>query len=108
MMKPMSFQLKTKAELFQNEKGSAIVVALLTLVALTIIGIIASTTSRIETQIATHDVLYKQAFYEADGGTEICREFIEQNCPVPAGSPTCLQSTQIMHLRAILRQPKSG
>jgi len=79
MVKPMSFQLKTKAGVFQNERGSAIVVALLTLVVVTLIGIIASTTSRIETRISTSDVLYKMAFYEADGGTEITRELIEQN-----------------------------
>ncbi len=85
-MKPACIQFKkTAAVLFQNEKGSAIVVALLTLVALTILGIIASTTSRIETQIATHDVLYKKAFYEADGGTEIAREFVEQNLSCPGG-----------------------
>lgn len=76
-------------QMVRKEKGSvAIVIALLTLVVVTILGIMASTSSRIETQIATNDVLYKRAFYSADGGTEITREMIEQNLSCSGGFPS--------------------
>ena len=71
-----------------NEKGSAMVLALLMLAVLTIIGVSSITTSTIETQIDTNDRLYKMAFYEADGGTEVAREMIEQNIACAAGFQT--------------------
>jgi hypothetical protein len=84
-MKKECIHPEKAAALLSNERGSAIVIALLTLVALTILGIIASTSSRIETWITTGDVLHKRAFYSADGGVEITREFIEQNLSCPGG-----------------------
>jgi hypothetical protein len=63
----------------RNERGSALVVALLMLVVLTLIGISASSTSTFELQISGNDKLYKMAFYQADGGTEAGAELIEQN-----------------------------
>ncbi|MCA1795019.1 MAG: pilus assembly PilX N-terminal domain-containing protein [Desulfobacteraceae bacterium] len=72
-----------------NETGSAMVLALIVLAALTIIGIFSINTSTIETQIDTNDRLHKMAFYEADGGTEVAREMIEQNIAcTPAGFQT--------------------
>jgi hypothetical protein len=71
-----------------NENGSATVLALIVLAALTIIGIFSITTSTIETQIDTNDRLHKMAFYEADGGTEVAREMIEQNIACAAGFQT--------------------
>ena len=62
-----------------NQRGSALVVALLMLVVLTLIGISATTTTTFELQIATNDKLFKSAFYAADGATEMCGEVIEQN-----------------------------
>jgi hypothetical protein len=62
-----------------NQRGSALVVALLMLVVLTLIGISATTTTTFEMQIATNDKLFKRAFYAADGATEMCGEVIEQN-----------------------------
>jgi hypothetical protein len=62
-----------------NERGSALVVALLMLVVLTLIGISASTTTNFELQIAGNDKLFKTAFYAADGATEMGGELIEQN-----------------------------
>ena len=63
----------------RNERGSALVVALLMLVILTLIGISASTTTTFELQISGNDKLYKMAFYQADGGTAAGAELIEQN-----------------------------
>jgi len=62
-----------------NNRGSALVVALLMLVVLTLIGISATTTTTFELQIAGNDKLYKRAFYAADGATEMGGELIEQN-----------------------------
>jgi hypothetical protein len=62
-----------------NKRGSALVVALLMLVVLTLIGISATTTTTFELQIAGNDKLFKQAFYAADGATEMGGELIEQN-----------------------------
>jgi hypothetical protein len=62
-----------------NQRGSALVMALLMLVVLTLIGISATSTTTFELQIATNDKLFKRAFYAADGATEMCGEVIEQN-----------------------------
>jgi len=62
-----------------NKRGSALVVALLMLVVLTLIGISATTTTNFELQIAGNDKLFKKAFYAADGATEMGGELIEQN-----------------------------
>lgn len=51
-----------------DEQGSVLVVALLILVLLTIIGIAATSTTNIETQIAGNEKSQKIAFYNADSG----------------------------------------
>lgn len=63
----------------KNNRGSALVFALLMLVVLTLIGISATTTTTFELQIAGNDKLYKRAFYAADGATEMGGELLEQN-----------------------------
>ena len=62
-----------------NKRGSALIVALLMLVVLTLIGISATTSTNFELQIAGNDKLFKRAFYAADGATEMGGELIEQN-----------------------------
>ncbi len=71
-----------------DENGSAIVIALLVLLALSIIGIATMTTSQFETQVATNDILSKKAFYAADGGVEITREMIEECISCGIGFPS--------------------
>jgi hypothetical protein len=51
-----------------GEQGSVLIVALVILVLLTIIGISATTTTDIETQIAGNEKFQKIAFYSADSG----------------------------------------
>ncbi len=65
--------------ILDNQRGSALVVALLMLVVLTLLGIAALTTTKIEVQISGNDKLYKTSFYAADAGTEMTGELIEQN-----------------------------
>ena len=63
----------------QNEGGSALVVALLMLVVLSLLGISATNTSEMEIQISGSDKLYKMAFYEAENGAQAGCELVEQN-----------------------------
>ena len=60
--------MKQKFSTFRNEDGSTVVITLLILVALTLTGISAITTSSIDIQIAANDKLYKIALHNADSG----------------------------------------
>ncbi len=65
--------------LLNNQRGSALIIALLMLVVLTLIGISATTTTTFELQISGNDKLYKRSFFAADGGTSAGSELIEQS-----------------------------
>jgi len=89
--------------LADNEKGSALIFAIVILAVLTIIGIFSITTSTIEIKIADNDKVYKTSFYAADGGTEVGREMIEQNIAcadgfklIPLPSPLTAGSSLIV------------
>jgi len=71
--------MATRPHLQQNEEGFILVVTLLIMVVLTIIGIAMNRSTTIELQIAGNDKVHKQAFTEADGGTEFATEILEQN-----------------------------
>jgi hypothetical protein len=60
------------------EQGSVMIVALVMLVLLTIIGISATSTTNIETQIAGNDKFQKIAFYTADSGLPATAKLISQ------------------------------
>ena len=64
-----------------DERGSAIVIALLTLLIVTIIGIATMNESITEKIVATSDILDKMAFEEADGGVEVAQKMIEVSIP---------------------------
>jgi type IV pilus assembly protein PilX len=51
-----------------NTRGATLVIGLLTLVLLSLIGLAATSTSRMEVQISGNDKLYKEAFYAAEFG----------------------------------------
>jgi len=63
----------------QNEKGAVALISLLVLVLITVMGIAATITSNIETQVAGNNKWQKIAFFAAEGGTETGIELIEQN-----------------------------
>jgi Tfp pilus assembly protein PilX len=71
----------TKPTIFKkgNESGSALIVALVVLVAVAIIGMVALQYSTNEVKMAASDRNYKQAFYGADGAIELATELLEQN-----------------------------
>lgn len=52
--------------IISNKKGSAIIIAVLVLAAVTILGISASNTSNVEIMLTNNDVLYKNNFYKAE------------------------------------------
>jgi Tfp pilus assembly protein PilX len=68
--------------LVKNDKGSAILVALMILVLLTIIGMAATKTSNTELKITTNSQLYKMAFYAAESGwQELAVQIVQTNPP---------------------------
>jgi Tfp pilus assembly protein PilX len=62
-----------------NERGSTLLISILILLLLTVIGIAATNTSTIEILISGNDKVHKMAFHQADGGTEVGIELVEQN-----------------------------
>ena len=56
----------SRARLSRNEEGVVLVLCLITLMLLTLIGISATTTSRLEAEISGNDKTYKEAFYAAE------------------------------------------
>ena len=68
MFKKIIFRPKTIG-ILNNEKGSVIIAALMVLVLLTIIGISSTNVSNTEIKISTHELIYQQHFYRAEGAT---------------------------------------
>ena len=62
-----------------NEEGSAIVIALIILVLLTMIGITATDNTVIELQIVRNEAIYKQNFYRAESAVVELGQFMEDN-----------------------------
>lgn len=73
---------------FRNEKGFVLVVSIIILMLMTVIGISITTTTSIELQIAGNEKIQKATFFEADGGTEVAAELIEQNLGCMSGFST--------------------
>jgi hypothetical protein len=62
-----------------NEDGFLLVVTLAMLLVLTIIGISATTFTRLELQIAGNDLMHKETFFQADGGAELAVALVEES-----------------------------
>ena len=60
--------MRQYTKILKNENGSIIVVALLLLVFLTVIGISATSNSRMELNVTRNSQIYKRDFYAADSG----------------------------------------
>lgn len=69
----------------RNEQGFLLVITMLILVVLSLIGLSATNLSRVELQIAGNDRLHKETFYQADGGTEVGANLLEENISCPTG-----------------------
>jgi hypothetical protein len=77
--------MKTFFNNLTQESGSAMTVALIILALLTIIGHVATRSTTNEVIIASNDTRFKEAFYIADGSTELSSELLEQNIACPTG-----------------------
>ena len=62
-----------------NEKGFVLITSMLIMLVLTIVGIVVIQNSTTELRISGNDRHQKEAFYEADGGTDYNVEALEQN-----------------------------
>lgn len=71
--------MKEERCMLKNEDGSILVVALIMLVLLTLIGISATETSRMDIQIAGNEMVYKQNFYQADAAVMQAMQTMENS-----------------------------
>jgi len=65
-------------QLFSDERGAVLAIALLIMLALALIGLAAIFTSTMELDIARNERLAKESFYMADGGTTLAPIIIEE------------------------------
>jgi Tfp pilus assembly protein PilX len=67
--------------LFLNrcEQGYVLVIAMMTLLVLTMLGILATKSTMTELMISGNDRVHKQTFYQADGGSELAERLIYHN-----------------------------
>ena len=72
-------------EMRGGESGYILVTVLVIMLLLLVLGFAATTTTTVEVQIAGNEKVNKQTFYEADGGTNIGAEVLEQNICCPTG-----------------------
>ena len=73
--------MKGIVETIANDRGSALVVALLVLVLLTLMGISATTTSTIEVQMAGNEKFHDMAFYAAESGWQRALNWLDRRLP---------------------------
>lgn len=68
-----------------NQSGSAMLMALYILAILTLVGLLSAKSTTTELHMATNEMRQKQAFYAAEGVSELISEIIEQNIACPNG-----------------------
>ena len=73
--------MKRIVDTIANDRGSALVLALLVLVLLTLMGISATTTSTIEVQMAGSEKVYDMAFYAAESGWQTSLNWLDNQYP---------------------------
>ena len=65
----------------ENEDGSALAIALMMVVLLTLIGVSASRTSEIELKISGNDKVHKMAFYASESGWQVGGNWLDSRYP---------------------------
>jgi len=73
--------MKGIVDTIATDRGSALVVALLVLVLLTLLGISATTTSTIEVQITGNEKFHDMAFYAAESGWQTSLNWLDRQFP---------------------------
>jgi len=66
-------------DILDNENGSVLLISVMIMGIILIFGLFASQNTNTELKIAGSDLQFKQAFYEADGGTEYSAQLLEDN-----------------------------
>ena len=80
--------MKKMISKLNNEEGSAIVIALIVLVLLTMIGIVSTDNTVFELQIVRNEAIYKQNFYKAEGSAVEAAQWMNDNDLRTANWPT--------------------
>ena len=76
--------ISTTTSMIKNDRGSAIIVALLLLVALTLLGVTATNTSFFESSIIGNEHRYQIEFYIADSGWKEGAMWLDNSAGPPA------------------------
>ena len=97
-MKPIFF-------IGSNDRGSVLLISILMLLLLTVIGIAATNTTTIELLISGNDKVHKMAFHQADGGTEVGIELVEQNIYVAGFDTNQVGDVNVTSLNLFLKVP---
>ena len=94
--------------IYNNQNGSAVVIALLSLMILTVIGIAATKNTSVELQLASNEAGYKTALYNAEAGIYTALATLDESeaaamipnvsaIPVAPGSPYALTFLGILN-----------
>jgi Tfp pilus assembly protein PilX len=67
-----------------NQKGTALVIALLVMITATVIAVAANFTSTTEVAISGNQRMYTEDFFTADGGLELIKSYFLDNFCFPA------------------------
>jgi len=79
--------MKPQMKYVQDEQGFVLVLALMVMIALTLIGLMATNNTIIEKLIANNDKVHRKIFYDAEGGASLGSELLEQSFSCLAGFP---------------------
>ena len=85
ILKPRNFEDSMNRRYISDEQGFILVWALLLMVVVTLLGVSGISTSIFETKMAANEALHKQAFYQADGGTENSIALLKHNITCISG-----------------------
>jgi Tfp pilus assembly protein PilX len=77
--------MKLPAKSHRSEGGFILVATMVILLLLVIMGISATMTATMETEISGNEKAYKTNFYQTDGGVELGELLIEENLSCPGG-----------------------
>ena len=69
--------MRSRALLSRNEEGMVLALCLITLIVLSLIGVAATTTSRLEVEISGNDKTAKEAFYAAEVALTVGETVVE-------------------------------
>lgn len=85
-----------------NEEGSAIVIAMIILVLLTLLGTVSTKDSTVELQIVRNEAIYRQNFYKAEAAVVELGQFMEdQDISSPASYDWLTSSAAALDMEVV-------